>query len=172
MGLANWIVGSITAIEKDAMVGISFTKQFAITASASARFGYVLVLVTNPVSADAGFGGSIDYTNRFTIALTPPAPPAKPLKATVTNFPPRVSPPPPFTFQKKDENNFLPNANEDPPSGKGDTKVQQKKMPQQPRSTLPAPSVSPRQRVLEDYQLNQMLQCQSPVILSPGSVVR
>jgi hypothetical protein len=172
MGLANWIAGSVTAIDKDALVGISFTKQFAISASASARFGYVLVPVTNPVTADAGFGGSVDYTNRFTIALTPPAPPAKPIKVTVTNFPPRTPAPPPFVFPKKDENNFLPNANKPPADGEGGAKVEPQRSPRPPRLAPPTPQVTPRQRVLQDYELNQMLQRQSPVILSPGSIVR
>ncbi|MGJ5203955.1 hypothetical protein [Bradyrhizobium sp. HKCCYLR20261] len=165
MGLANWIAASVTAIEKDSLVSLSFTKQFEINASASSRFGYVLVPVTNPVSADAGFGGAIDYTNRFTIALTPPpapAPPAKPLLVTVTNFPARA-PSPDATIKKNEEND---QATKQPPAG--EAAPQSKPTVRPPKQ----PTLTPRQRVLGDPEINRQLYRNSPVILDPGSFGR
>lgn len=144
MGLANWFEGSVRAIDKDSLVSLSFTKQFNIVAAASARFGYTLLPVTNPVTASAGLRGSSDYTNRFTIALTPPAPPPKPLNVYVTNFPGA-------------KQSMIPEGSP------GADQTTQRRAPAQP--------ASPRQRVLQDPALNQALERQSPVILQPGSVV-
>lgn len=75
----------------------------------------MLVPVTNPLTADAGFGGSVDSTNRFTIALTSP-PPAKPTRVVVTNWPKQTAAPP-FVFKKSEENDFVLQLN--PPAGGG-----------------------------------------------------
>lgn len=179
MGLAYWLMGSIKAIDKDDLVGVSFTKQFEIVASASSRFGYTLEPVTNPVTADAGFGGSHDLTNRFTIALTPPPPPpapSKPVQVVVTNWPKQpVAPPPPPPTTPADPNK----------AGEPDIKsfrmptetdaevkiVKRNKPPRAPQVTHPVqPQLTPRQRVLQNQELNQMLQRKSPVILSPESL--
>jgi hypothetical protein len=79
MGLANWLIASLKAVNKSQLAGVTYTKQFEIVATAGARFGYTLVPVTNTVSADAGFGGIYDKTSRFSVALVPPpAPPGPP----------------------------------------------------------------------------------------------
>jgi hypothetical protein len=175
MGLANWFAGSVKAVDKDSLIGISFTKQFEIVASASARFGYTLVPVTNPVTADAGFGGAADYTNRFTIALTPPPPPpppSKPVRVVVTNWPKPASPPPPFVFpdQKKGEEGFMKQQSVPPTAdGEGTPKVEQRTRQRPPRRIQPVEQLTPRQRVLQDPELNLMLQRKSPVVLSPES---
>jgi hypothetical protein len=79
MGLANWFAAALKAVPSDDLAGVTYTKQFEIVATAGARFGYTLIPVTNTVSADAGFAGAIDKTNRFSIALAPPDPPKKPI---------------------------------------------------------------------------------------------
>lgn len=185
MGLAYWLMGSIKAIDKDDLVGVSFTKQFEIVASASSRFGYTLEPVTNPVSADGGFGGSHDLTNRFTIALTPPPPPpvpAKPIRVRVTNWPkPAPSPTPTPTPlppknpdpKKSDEFNLRPfNAPAEPQViAPADAPIPQVRPQRSQRVPEPIqPQLTPRQRVLQDQELNQMLQRKSPVILSPESL--
>lgn len=185
MGLAYWLVASIKAIDEDDLVGVSFTKQFEIVASASSRFGYTLEPVTNPVSADAGLGGSHDYTNRFTIALTPPPPPpipTKPTRVIVVGWQPKptpVAPPAPAPTP-------TPAPSPDPNKGSGpeikslqapaqtDAEVgapKRSKPPQAPHVTRPVqPQLTPRQRVLRDQELNQMLQRKSPVILAPETL--
>lgn len=80
MGLANWFIASLKAVHKGQLAGVTYTKQFEIIATAGARFGYTLIPVTNTVSADGGFSGTFDKTNRITVALAPPAAPADPPK--------------------------------------------------------------------------------------------
>ena len=164
MGLANWFEGSVKAIDKDSLVSLSFTKQFKVAAAAGARFGYTLIPVTNTVTAGAGIGGTSDYSNRFTIALTPPPPPApppKPLLVHVTNFPkPAPSP---------DDGRFKTEAV--PPSSgtpEATPRVFRPSSRRAPPRSVPRPALTPRERVLQDPALNQMLQRQSPVILAPN----
>jgi hypothetical protein len=91
MGLANWVRAAFAAVDKKALTGVTFTRQFEILATASARFGYTLVPVVNPITADAGPGGSLDRTNRFTVALAPPEGPKEPLKVTIVGGVPGVA---------------------------------------------------------------------------------
>lgn len=72
MGLAEWFRSTLVAIDRTAITGASFTKEFEIVANAGVRFGYTLTPVNNPVSVDAGGGGSYSRTNRVTVALAPP----------------------------------------------------------------------------------------------------
>lgn len=83
MGLANWVRSAFAAVDRKALTGVTFTRQFEIVATAGARFGYTLVPVVNPVSADAGPNGSLDRTNRFTVALAPPPPPKETLDVRI-----------------------------------------------------------------------------------------
>ncbi|MDT4737254.1 hypothetical protein [Bradyrhizobium sp. WYCCWR 12699] len=188
MGLAFWLIASIKAIDKDDLVGVSFTKQFEIVVSASSRFGYTLEPVTNPVSAEAGLGGSHDYTNRFTIALTPPPPPPLPTKPTrvivvgwqqpkATPVPspsptprptPTPAPSPDLNKGKEPEiKTFQAPAQTDADLGVSN----RPKRPRTPQVIRPAqPQLTPRQRVLQDPELNQMLQRKSPVILAPETL--
>lgn len=175
MGLAYWLIGSVKAIDKEDLVGVSFTKQFEIVASAGSRFGYTLEPVTNPVSADAGFGGSHDLTNRFTIALTPPPPPpppSKPVRVVVTNWPKppaaaRAVPAKPGPTEGHEPEFKTFRAPGETDAGK----AVKRSNPARARQPQPvAPQLTPRQRVLQDQELNQMLQRKSPVILSPESL--
>ena len=173
MGLANWFEGSVRAIDKDSLVSLSFTKQFKVAAAAGARFGYTLIPVTNPVTAGAGIGGTSDYSNRFTIALTPPPPPApppKPLLVHVTNFP-KPAPPPSPDVGRNDEGRLRTEAVPPSPDAAETTPRVVRPSPRRvPPRSVPRPALTPRERVLQDPALNQMLQRQSPVILSPGQV--
>jgi hypothetical protein len=174
MGLAYWFEGSVKAVGKDSLVSLSFTKQFQVVATAGARFGYTLIPVTNPVVAGAGLGGSSDYTNRFTIALTPPPPPApapKPVAVVVTNWPQTVSPPSISPdVDRSDEGRARPQRIPSSPDAAQTTPRVTRPLPRQAPRSAPQPDLTPRQRVLQNPELNQMLQRQSPVILSPGSV--
>ncbi|WP_453944544.1 hypothetical protein [Bradyrhizobium sp. USDA 372] len=177
MGLAYWLIGSIKAIDKEDLVGVSFTKQFEIVASASSRFGYTLEPVTNPVTADAGFGGSHDLTNRFTIALTPPPPPpvpTKPVRVVVTNWPKQPAPPPPVQPKNPPDEKKTGEGEFKTLRVPGETDTKDGAKPPRPPARRPQAvqpqQLSPRQRVLQDPELNQMLQRKSPVILSPESL--
>jgi hypothetical protein len=76
MGLAEWFRATLIAIDKRAITGLTFTKEFVISANASTRFGYI---VTPTVEAtDKGGALSYDRTSRITIALAPPPPGAPP----------------------------------------------------------------------------------------------
>lgn len=178
MGLAYWFEGTVKAVDKDSLVGISFTKQFQIVASAGARFGYTLTPVTNTVSADAGGGTSIDYTNRFTIALTPPPPkpiPQPPQRVFVVNMPrqlvaPAPAPPSPPRSDKEGENDrFQPSGV--PPVADNTAKETRPPGPPPVRAGRPArqPQAQPsaRERALNDPELQMMLQRKSPVTLAP-----
>lgn len=166
MGLANWFEGSVTAIGPDSLVSLSFTKQFKVVATAGARFGYTLIPVTNPVTAGVGIGGSSDYSNRFTIALTPPSPPPKPLLVHVTNFP-KPAPPPSADVGRNDEGRFRTEA---VPRSRDTPETTPRVVRPSIRRAPPRPALTPRERVLQDPALNQMLQRQSPVILAPNQI--
>lgn len=81
MGLAVWFESALLAVQPDELAGVTYTKQFEIVVTAGSRFGYTLIPVTNSVSLDAGGGGTRDYTNRISVAMTPPsiASPPKPI---------------------------------------------------------------------------------------------
>lgn len=70
MGLAEWFRSALLAVDNGLITGLTFTKDFEVTANASARFGYTLVPVTN--ATDNGGGLSYDRTSRVSIALAPP----------------------------------------------------------------------------------------------------
>lgn len=89
MGLANWFIAALKAIEKGSLAGVTYTKQFEIVANPAARFGYTLIPVTNTVSIDSGIGGSYDRTSRFSVALAPQAveAPKKPIPVYIVSGP-------------------------------------------------------------------------------------
>lgn len=182
MGLANWIEGTLEAVDEGSLVAVSFTKQFKIQVNGGARFGYVLVPVTNTVTADAGFSTYRDYTNRFTIALTPPGPKPKPTQVAVVSLPkgtdivkqpPAVPAPPPppkkggnaigpnlFTDKKdvqpQNAPGQLPAADVPPPAPPVEAK------PPRRRERRPDAGQSPRDRALQDQILQNQLGRQSP----------
>ncbi|QIP02985.1 hypothetical protein [Bradyrhizobium symbiodeficiens] len=89
MGLANWMIAALKAIEKGSLAGVPYTKQFEVVANPSARFGYTLIPVTNTVSVDSGIGGSDDFTSRFslTLALQPVEAPKKAIPVYIVSEP-------------------------------------------------------------------------------------
>jgi hypothetical protein len=72
MGLAEWFRSALIAVDKNTLTGLTFTKEFDISANAGTRFGYTLLPVANTVTTDSGGGLSVDRTNRMSIALAPP----------------------------------------------------------------------------------------------------
>lgn len=89
MGMANWFIAALKAIEKGSLAGVTYTKQFEIVANPSARFGYTLIPVTNTVSIDSGIGGTYDRTSRFSVALAPQVleGPKKPIPVYIVSEP-------------------------------------------------------------------------------------
>jgi hypothetical protein len=82
MGLATWLASALIAINEDEIIGVTYTKEFEILATAGARFGYTLIPVTNSVAADAGGAATGHRSNRVSVAMAPPAarpPPPKPV---------------------------------------------------------------------------------------------
>lgn len=72
MGLAEWFRSALLAVDKGAITGLTFTKDFEVTANASARFGYVLNPISPLITTDSGGGLTYDRITRVSIALAPP----------------------------------------------------------------------------------------------------
>ncbi|WP_149534356.1 hypothetical protein [Tardiphaga sp. P9-11] len=165
MGLSNWIQGTLAAIDADDLVTISFTKQFNIVVNGGVRFGYTLVPVTNTIDTAAGFSTYRDYTNRFTIALTPPAEPAKPLKVAVTNWPKSVTMAPAITTDpvpgggKPGGTTFFLNRTPNPPV----LVIDQDR--RGGRSSSGRRLDTPRNRVLQDPIIRNEINSKSPIFL-------
>jgi hypothetical protein len=79
MGLAEWFRATLIAIDKRAITGLTFTKEFTISANAGARFGYTVTPVMN--ATDKGGALTYDKISRITIALAPPPPGPPPPQA-------------------------------------------------------------------------------------------
>jgi hypothetical protein len=145
MGLAAWAAATLDSISPENHGGLSYTIEFDVVANESARFGYVLTLV----SADAGPSASQEGTNRLTVSMSEPTPEPPPVRVRVINWP----------QQKVETERPQPKA----------ARPSQPSTGKRPPSATRRPSRSP---ALNDQNLNRLQMLQAPVRLAPGSVTR